>query len=312
VAPDAEPSTVRAVSSHRPFQISVAGQHGMSGLIGGVSSPFDATLLVSDGAALPPLLDGVVTASRWARVAPTLARGGVVVLTSTPIRQTHVRLVVKGAAAGSPQHLPASFVDVGSSYAPSQAVVSPSVARRFGLRTSTVGLLLTGPELTGTQESTLREELAGLDPSSYLYVERGYQVPGSEKVVLWILFGLGGVLMLGGTLTATFLALSDARPDLATLSAVGASPRTRRSVAAAYAVAVGLVGAVLGAAVGFIPGIAITYPLTRNLTGQAGPSHYLAIPWLLIGALVVALPVLTAGLVGTVARSRLPVVARLD
>ena len=40
-------------------------------------------------------------------------------------------------------------------------------------------------------------------------------------ILLGILFGLGAVLMLGGTLTATFLALSDARPDLATLSAVG-------------------------------------------------------------------------------------------
>ena len=70
--------------------------------------------------------------------------------------------------------------------------------------------------------------------------------------------------MLGGTLTATFLALSDARPDLATLSAVGASPRTRRGVAAAYAVVVGGVGAVLGAAVGFIPGIAVTWPLTST------------------------------------------------
>jgi len=58
--------------------------------------------------------------------------------------------------------------------------------------------------------------------------------------------------MLGGTLTATFLALSDARPDLATLSAVGASPRRRRTIASAYALVVGLVGAVLGAAVGFI------------------------------------------------------------
>ena len=74
--------------------------------------------------------------------------------------------------------------------------------------------------------------------------------------------------MLGGTLTATFLALSDARPDLATLSAVGASPRTRRGVAAAYAVVVGLVGAVLGAAVGFIPGIAVTWPLT-SAAGRA-------------------------------------------
>jgi putative ABC transport system permease protein len=312
VAPHAEPSTVRAISSHRPVNISVAGQHGMSGLVGGVSSPFDSALLVSDGAALPPLLEGLVTPSSWARVAPTLARGGVVVLTSTPIRQAHVRVVIKGAAAGAPLHLPASSVDVGNIYAPAQAVVPPSVARRLRQKVGTVGLLLTGPELSGTQESTLRETLAGLDPSSYLYVERGYQVPGNEKVVLWILFGLGGVLMLGGTLTATFLALSDARPDLATLSAVGASPRTRRGVAAAYAVAVGLIGAVLGAAVGFIPGIAITYPLTRTFTGEGGPTHYLDIPWLLIGALVVGLPVLTAGVVGLVARSRLPVVARLD
>ena len=128
--------------------------------------------------------------------------------------------------------------------------------------------------------------------------------------------------MLGGTLTATFLALSDARPDLATLSAVGASPRTRRGVAAAYAVVVGFVGAVLGAAVGFIPGIAITYPLTS--TGQRGivdsmPGRrhqpvpdvgpFLDVPWLMILGLVVALPLLTAAMVGVFARSRLPLVA---
>ena len=96
-----------------------------------------------------------------------------------------------------------------------------------------------------------------------LYVERGYQRRRRDDLVLQlVLVALGGVLMLGGTLTATFLALSDARPDLATLSAVGASPRTRRGVAAAYALVVGFVGALLGAAVGFIPGIAITYPLT--------------------------------------------------
>jgi len=121
--------------------------------------------------------------------------------------------------------------------------------------------------------------------------------------------------MLGGTLTATFLALSDARPDLATLAAVGASPRTRRRVAASYAAVVSLVGALLGAAVGFIPGIAVTYPLTgESWAVDSDPSlasHYLDIPWLLIGALVVALPLLTALIVGLTARSRQPLVARL-
>ncbi len=126
--------------------------------------------------------------------------------------------------------------------------------------------------------------------------------------------------MLGGTLTATFLALSDARPDLATLSAVGAAPRTRRGVAAAYALVVGFVGAVLGAAVGFIPGIAITYPLTSlsgdpGLTDQFGvplPSHFVDVPWTFVLGLVVVLPLVTALIVGLTARSRLPLVARLD
>ena len=77
-------------------------------------------------------------------------------------------------------------------------------------------------------------------------------------IILLVLGALGGVLMLGGTLTATFLALSDARPDLATLSAVGAAPRTRRGVAGSFALVVALVGALVGAVVGFIPGMAVT------------------------------------------------------
>ena len=126
---------------------------------------------------------------------------------------------------------------------------------------------------------------ARLDPSAYLYVERGYQVPGAEKVVLWILFGMGGG--------------ADARrhPDRHLPGAVGRPARPRDAVggrcvaadaagvAAAYALAVGLVGAVLGAAVGFIPGIAITYPLTRLLHRRrsvALPRHPVAAdrgPW---------------------------------
>ena len=76
----------------------------------------------------------------------------------------------------------------------------------------------------------------------------------------------------------------------------------------------------------FIPGIAITYPLTRisgtiitgsgSVTGLAGGDEgtgpFLDIPWLLIVGLVVLLPLLTAAIVGLSTRSRLPLVARLD
>ena len=309
LAPGVRATTVRGVDTRRYVDVSLPGRNLLTG---GVSSPFSTQLLVGHPTAQPPsLLRAVVSQASWRSAAPVLGRHGVVVLASEVPRAKHVELLVQGRGRHR-LRVPARFVAVGSIYAPVQAVMPLSLVHQLGLTVRPAGLVLTGPELTPSQESALRETLAGLDPSSYLYVERGYQVPGSERVVLWILFGLGAVLMLGGTLTATFLALSDARPDLATLSAVGASPRTRRGVAAAYAVAVGLIGAVLGAAVGFIPGIAVSYPLTRNFTGQAGPSHYLDIPWLLIGALVAGLPVLTAGVVGLLARSRLPVVARLD
>ena len=129
-----------------------------------------------------------------------------------------------------------------------------------------------------------RSRSQGAVDGTYVYVERGYQRPDEAVIILLVLGALGGVLMLGGTLTATFLALSDARPDLATLSAVGAAPRTRRRVAAAYALVIGFVGAVLGAVVGL-------HPRRRDLAaadrrcgsgGAAPDGPFLAIPWLLI------------------------------
>ncbi len=204
--------------------------------------------------------------------------------------------------------------------APATSVLPTPVAEDLGLEVATTSLRLTG-DLDRATETRVKEAAEGAAMGTYLYVERGYQRPPEATVVLLVLFALGGVLMLGGTLTATFLALSDARPDLATLAAVGAAPRTRRAVAASYALVIGFVGALLGAGVGFIPGIAISRPLTmasgayvRDTAGNmiSGGGAYLDIPWLLIGAIVLALPLFTAAVVGLSARSRLPLVARLD
>ncbi|MFC7360092.1 ABC transporter permease [Nocardioides astragali] len=198
--------------------------------------------------------------------------------------------------------------------APASAVVPSAMADDLGIEVVTTGLRLTG-DLDPATETRIKESVGGAADGTYVYVERGYQRPDEALILLLVLGALGGVLMLGGTLTATFLALSDARPDLATLSAVGAAPRTRRRVAAAYALVIGFVGAILGAAVGFVPGVAISRPLTA--IGYLGPGSseegpFLAIPWLLIATIVLVLPLLTAGVVGLTARSRLPLVARLD
>ena len=271
------------------------------------------TVMVADSAA-----EAGVTGASAARVDDALSDGRMVVFTEEPSDADRATLVVEAWGTGtsateepeerSSHRLPVHHVVVpdGES-APSAAIVPASVVEDRDLPVSTYDLRLTG-DLDRATETRIAEAVAGAFPDSHLYVERGYQRPDEAVIVLLVLAVLGGVLMLGGTLTATFLALSDARPDMATLSAVGAAPRTRRGVAASYALVIGFVGALLGAGVGFIPGVAISRPLTSM--SESGP--YLAVPWLLIVALVVALPLLTAGVVGLSARGRLPLVARLD
>jgi putative ABC transport system permease protein len=278
--------------------------------------------------ALPLGLIGL-SAADSERASTMLRQGGVVAFVTgkAPADGTAVRVVHQTFdhdtgenAAATRATAPAVFVDVGARWTGPSGIVAPAVAQQLGVTPVTVSLAVTGVAVTAKQEQAVDEGLAAVAVDTGLYVERGYQADDATVIAQLVLIVLGAVLMLGGTLTATFLALSDARPDLATLSAVGASPRTRRGVAAAYAVVVGTVGALMGAAVGFIPGIAVTRPLTRSTSGGGIPGEetfttvgpFLDVPWLMVLALVVVLPVVTALVVGLFARSRLPLVARLD
>ena len=285
-----------------------------------------ASVMVSADA-LPPGLIGV-SADDAARASAMLREGGVVAFVTgdAPADGTVVRVVRgtfdndTGETTGEAKaQAPAVFVEVDNNWGGPAGVVAPAVVEQMGLAPETVALAVTGA-VSEQQEEAVDEGLSAVVADSGMYVERGYRADDETVIAQIILLVLGGVLMLGGTLTATFLALSDARPDLATLSAVGASPRTRRGVAAAYAVVVGVVGAAFGAAVGFVPGIAVTWPLTSSTSGGGFPGEeaytttgpFLDVPWLMVIGLVVVLPALTALVVGLFARSRLPLVARLD
>lgn len=191
---------------------------------------------------------------------------------------------------------------------PVMVALAPALAERLHVRTVPTGLLLPAP-IGDEAEKDIAEGLAALPAPPYFYVERGYRTGSDVKIIRAVLVALGLVLMLGGTLTATFLALSDARPDLATLAAVGARPRTRRRIASSYAAVVGLIGALLGTPVGFIPGIAVSRPLAQD---PATGTSVIDVPWLVVLVVVVGLPVLTALVVGACARGRLPMTARID
>jgi putative ABC transport system permease protein len=265
-----------------------------------------------------------------ARATQALSSGKVVVFASQAVaaRVTSVRLLRQRTSTDGNNTsidtvakwtVPAVGITAPGTAQPAQAVVSETALRRTGLTATTTALLVDGVHISTAGNDALSEALTGVDINSFVWVERGFH-DNSTAVILLLLGCVGGALVLGGTLTATFLALSDARPDFATMGAVGAAPATRRTVAASYAATIGIVGATLGALVGFIPGIAVTYPLTSaswakgsiDTAGAPIADHFIDVPWLMIVGLVVALPLLTAAIVGLATRARLPMVSRLS
>jgi putative ABC transport system permease protein len=88
-------------------------------------------------------------------------------------------------------------------------------------------------------------------------------------------------------------------------------------MAAAQATVISLLGALIGLAVGLVPGVAITYPLTgtqecdqfTNVCSGQFVDPIIEIPWLWLGVVVAAVP-LVAALVAAAAVRREPVMTR--
>lgn len=276
--------------------VGVEALEGLAPLLQGASVPA-ARRVLADG--------GVLVAS------PVLEQG-----TRVELRRTRFtiqpggteRAEVLATVTASAGRLPVS-----DGYAPARVVLSEPVAAALG-EPVTVGLLL-GDDLGRDDQDALEDALLAVDDAVLVQVERGYDRRGDRPVVLVLSLVAGG-LVLAGTLAATALALSEARPDLATLGQVGARPRTRRAVAGGYALVLGLVGAVLGVLAGLIPGIAVSVPLTRGYaTGgfSYGPltdvppdrDFVVDVPWLLVALVLVVLPLVSAAVAAAATRSRL-------
>jgi putative ABC transport system permease protein len=255
-----------------------------------------------------------------------LRAGGVVVFSDEPLSTDRIdalRVTVNADRAapkrGERVTLRAAGLAYGGTHGPVAMVVSERAAAELRLRIDTTALAVRGTAISAAAEDAVNEAARAVSPNAGFAVERGYTDDGT-RIALLLLGVVGGVLVLGAAVTATALALSDARPDLATLSAVGASPRVRRSIAASYAAMIGLLGALIGAAVGLVPGIAVAFPLTSSswtdgqsadMNGAQLPSVFIEVPWLLIGWIVVAVPLIAAVTVALTTRSRLPMVRRI-
>ena len=78
----------------------------------------------------------------------------------------------------------------------------------------------------------------------------------------------------------------------------------------AAAAVVGGGGALLGLLVGLGPGIAVAYPLTSQDFG-GGVEPVVVVPWTVLGAVALAVPLLAVAVTGLAVRARMPMTTRL-
>ncbi len=267
----------------------------------------------------PGTVSDLLPAGLGPEVAATLAQGRVAVLgTGAVDAQGRVRLeavrydeaAVRSESVGSVD-LPATEVPLtgrGQVDVPALVYVPSSLAGQLPAPVETLELVVGGPDapVTPDEEARLADALQAAGTVS-LYVERGWS--DTLSVARLVLLLVGGTLVLVATLTATGLAVADARPDHATLAALGAAPVTRRWMAVGSALVVGGTGALLGVLAGLAPGIAVAYPLTSTDYG-AGADPVVVVPWGLLAAVAVGVPLLAAVVTGLAVRSRLPMTRR--
>jgi putative ABC transport system permease protein len=185
------------------------------------------------------------------------------------------------AAVGKPQTLV------------SLLVVSPSAADRPD-RPTVVDQLSTAFAKARVPVQVMRWDNAGFDTQDAVGLVLAAASVGTLLMAL-----LAGLMV-------TALAMADARADLVTLAAVGAAPGVRRRMAAASAGTV----AALGCAAGVVSGLVVAKLLVGLFYATGGRAF--EIRWWLVGFVLVAIPILTAGVAWLTTRSRVLIPRRTD
>ncbi|WUD74859.1 ABC transporter permease [Streptomyces sp. NBC_00510] len=167
---------------------------------------------------------------------------------------------------------------------------------------------------TDTQRQTTQQALDDTGADVRFHLEEG---PDDPADVVPLALGIfAAVITLGAAGTATGLSRADAETDLATLAAVGAPPGIRRLLSAFQCAVVAATGVVLGAVTGIVPAIGLRLVDRRIMlafhqrqldegTAPRITEHVLiVVPWGLLAALLIAVPVVAACLAALATSSR--------
>ena len=181
---------------------------------------------------------------------------------------------------------------------------------------SSLGLSATPPFVvlaTTSRMPTVAEQdrlQAALGNKFVVRVDRGPATNGATLIVLAI---VAGVITLAAAAIATGLAAADGRADLATLAAVGASPRVRRALSLSQSGVIAGLGSLIGTAAGLGAATAVLFALNQRYVDiWPAPTPYpITVPWLNAGIALLVVPLIAMLGAGLLTRSRLPIERRL-
>jgi putative ABC transport system permease protein len=265
-----------------------------------------------------PQVFQTVTGIDDAAATRVLEQGGIVVTDPSLVHDGTTSVVVQCAvyaphAAEATQTtltltLPAVYVDAHGKPDPG-FVVSPAAADRLGLavpagQQTTLVIDLSQP--VTARQMYLSNELVQHQFDGSLQVD--YGPSDTRDLANLAVLGFTILLAICAAAIATGLALADGRADQETLTAVGGSPWTRRWLAGSTALVITGLGVLIGVPVGFVIAGGLVDVSNVNLEGQSMP---FTVPWLNLGAMVLAVPLLTAAGAMALSRTKAPAIRRL-
>ncbi|KAB8158356.1 FtsX-like permease family protein [Streptomyces sp. 3MP-14] len=201
-------------------------------------------------------------------------------------------------------------------------LMSPRAAAEAGLAELDAGSvyqLASGP--TDAEQQAVDAELQQLSGQTWYYAEEGFDQDYS--LALLILALAATVITIGAAGIATGLAQADAAADLATLSAVGATHRLRRTLSGLQCGLIAAMGVLLGAVSGLVPAVGLRLVEHRVEVDRwqpmwdAGeiatprPELFVELPWATFAQLLVVVPLVAWLLATLLTRSRVPLARRV-
>ncbi|GAB2706008.1 FtsX-like permease family protein [Kitasatospora kifunensis] len=227
-----------------------------------------------------------------------------------------IRLQGPTSGAGPTQQPTSHDISVDAVLAPvprgaANMFMSPQTATRLGLTRRDVGSVWLPAAMPsrGAEQAATAAVVEATGNSWNLRVERGYQ-PQSTALVLGLSV-FAALVALGAAGIATGLASADSQRDLATLAAVGAAPRIRRSLSGFQCGVIAAMGALLGTVCGIVPAVALRRAQAMNDTNYQSSHAVIDFPWTTIALTLIVLPLLATLLAMLVTRSRITLVRRV-